>query len=83
MCRRKNPLHLVVDGLPAHKKAAVKKYVAGMDGRLTLHFLSGYAPDLNPDELVWSQVYGCSQKAADERRRNAGSCARTIAKSRQ
>ena len=23
---------------------------------LTLHFLPGYAPDLNPDELVWSHV---------------------------
>ena len=25
-----------------------------LDGKLTLHFLPGYAPDLNPDELVWS-----------------------------
>lgn len=54
MYRRKKPLHLVVDGLPAHKKAVVKEYVAGTEGRLTLHFLPGYAPDLNPDELVWS-----------------------------
>ncbi|SIT48261.1 conserved hypothetical protein [Paraburkholderia piptadeniae] len=23
---------------------------------MTLHFLPGYAPDLNPDELVWSHV---------------------------
>ena len=23
---------------------------------LTLHFLPGYAPDLNPDELVWSYM---------------------------
>lgn len=56
MRRRKKPLHLVVDGLPAHKNAAVKKYVAGTVGRLTLHFLPGYAPDLNPDELVWSHA---------------------------
>lgn len=56
MRRRKKPLHLVVDGLPAHKNAAVKKYVAGTEGRLTLHFLPGYAPDLNPDELVWSHA---------------------------
>jgi transposase len=56
MRRRKKPLHLVVDGLPAHKNAAVKKYVADADGRLTLHFLPGYAPDLNPDELVWSHA---------------------------
>ena len=25
-------------------------------GKLALHFLPGYAPDLNPDELVWSHV---------------------------
>lgn len=56
MYRRKKPLHLVVDGLPAHKNAGVKKYVSGTDGRLTLHFLPGYAPDLNPDELVWSHA---------------------------
>jgi transposase len=30
--------------------------VASTDGRLTLHFLPGYAPELNPDELVWSHV---------------------------
>ena len=54
MHRRKKPLYLVVDGLPAHKKAVVKTYVAGTEGRLTLHFLPGYAPDLHPDELVWS-----------------------------
>lgn len=54
MYRRKKPLHLVVDGLPAHKNKVVKDYVASTDGRLTLHFLPGYAPDLNPDELVWS-----------------------------
>ena len=57
MHRRKKPVHLVLDGLPAHKKATVVgKYVASTQGRLTLHFLPGYAPDLNPDELVWSHV---------------------------
>jgi transposase len=25
-------------------------------GRLTIHFLPGYAPELNPDQLVWSHV---------------------------
>ncbi len=54
--RRKKPLHLVLDGLPAHKKKVVKDYVASTGGRLTLHFLPGYAPDLNPDELVWSHA---------------------------
>ena len=56
MRHRKKTVHLVVDGLPAHKTALVKAYVASTQGRLTLHFLPGYAPDLNPDELVWSHM---------------------------
>lgn len=51
---RRRPIHLVLDGLPAHKTKAVRAYVERLKGRLTLHFLPGYAPDLNPDELVWS-----------------------------
>ena len=53
---RRKPVHLVVDGLPAHKAKCVKDYVLSTNGRLTLHFLPGYAPDLNPDELVWSHM---------------------------
>jgi transposase len=53
---RSKPVHLVVDGLPAHKTALVKDYVASTNGMLTLHFLPGYAPELNPDELVWSHM---------------------------
>ena len=53
---RSKPVHLIVDGLPAHKTALVKAYVASTNGMLTLHFLPGYAPELNPDELVWSHV---------------------------
>ena len=56
MYRRKKAVHMVVDGLPAHKKAVVKQYVASTNGKLNLHFLPGYAPDLNPDELVWSHA---------------------------
>lgn len=51
---RRRPVHLVVDGLPAHKTKAVRAYIDSLQGKLTLHFLPGYAPDLNPDELVWS-----------------------------
>ena len=53
---RKTCVHLVLDSLPAHKKACVRDYVISTNGRLTLHFLPGYAPDLNPDELVWSHL---------------------------
>lgn len=56
MASCKEPVHLVVDGLPAHKTACVKEFVATTDRRLTLSFLPGYAPDLNPDELLWSHV---------------------------
>lgn len=56
MRHRSKPVHLVVDGLPAHKTNLVKRYVQSTNGRLTLHFLPGYAPKLNPDELVWSHV---------------------------
>ena len=56
MRRRMKPVHLVVDGLPAHKTKIVKDYVGSTGGLLTLHFLPGYAPDLNPDELVWSHM---------------------------
>jgi transposase len=53
---RRKPIHLVVDGLPAHKTVLVRDYVASTNGKLTLHFLPGYAPDLNPDELVWCHM---------------------------
>jgi transposase len=51
---RRRPIHLVLDGLPAHKTKGVRAYVDSLRGKLTLHFLPGYSPDLNPDELVWS-----------------------------
>ena len=56
MRHRKRPVHLILDGLPAHKRALVQEFVKSTQGKLSLHFLPGYAPDLNPDELVWSHV---------------------------
>ena len=56
MHRRKKPVRLVLDGLPAHKTKAVKTYVTATQGWLTVHMLPGYAPKLNPDELVWSHA---------------------------
>src|SRR6202050_2223173 len=56
MRRRTKPVHLVLDGLPAHKTALVKAYVASTNGMLTLHFLPGYAPELHPDELLWGHM---------------------------
>lgn len=53
---RRGKALLVVDGHPAHKANIVKQYVQSLKGRLELHFLPPYAPDLNPDEFVWSHM---------------------------
>lgn len=55
---RRTKVYLVVDGHPAHKAKVVKDYVASTQGRLELHFLPPYAPDLNPDEYVWNYMKG-------------------------
>ena len=55
---RKGKVFLVVDGHPAHKANRVKGLIETMKGRLELHFLPPYAPDLNPDEFVWSYMKG-------------------------
>lgn len=56
MHRRRKPVHLVLDSLPAYKTRVVRDYVESTEGKLSLHFLPGYAPELNPDELVRSHV---------------------------
>src|SRR5882757_1413366 len=56
MRRRRKPLFLVIDSLPAHKAKLVRDYVETTKGKLKLYFLPGYAPELNPDELVWSHM---------------------------
>ena len=56
MHRRRKSVYLILDSLPAHKRTLVRDYVDSTGGKLSLHFLPGYAPDLNPDELVWSYV---------------------------
>ena len=52
--RRRKPLHRVLDNLPVHKTRAVRDCIDSRCGQLILHVLPGYAPDLNPDERVWS-----------------------------
>ena len=59
---------LVVDGHPAHKAKLVANYVQSLKGRLELHFLPPYAPDLNPDEFVWGYMKsnGVSKKPLEQ-----------------
>lgn len=61
---RRRPVFLVVDGHPAHKANLIKRYIQELKGRLELHFLPGYSPDLNPDEFVWNHLreQGVSKK---------------------
>ncbi len=49
---------LVWDGLPSHKSAAMQAYLRAQRSWLTVERLPGYAPDLNPAELVWGNVKG-------------------------
>ena len=53
---RTGTVYLVMDGHPAHKANLVTEYIGLLGGRLELHPLPPYAPDLNPDEFVWSHM---------------------------
>jgi len=50
------PVFLIVDGHPAHRSKAVKRFVENQNGMLKLFYLPPYSPHLNPDELVWAHV---------------------------
>lgn len=53
---RSGKVFLVLDKHPSHKAKLVGRYVESLQGRLELHPLPSYAPDLNPDEFVWSYM---------------------------
>jgi len=78
MHRRRKPLMLILDSLPAHKGKAVKNYVESTNGKLELHFLPGYAPELNPDELVWNYMREPAQPGVHWRRETLYTIASTI-----
>ena len=61
---RRERVLLVVDGHPSHKAKKVRAHVQSLSGKLELHFLPPYAPDLNPDEFVWghAKTNGVSKK---------------------
>jgi transposase len=50
------PVFLIVDGHPSHRSKKTRKFVESLNGRLQLFFLPAYSPELNPDELVWSDL---------------------------
>ena len=61
---RRRAVFLVVDGHPTHRAKVVARYVQSLKGKLEVHFLPGYAPELNPDEFVWNYIrqHGVSKK---------------------
>jgi transposase len=54
----KKRLVLILDSHPAHVAAYTRRFIHENRRRLQVHFLPGYAPDLNPDEHVWSYIKG-------------------------
>jgi len=54
--KNRKKVFMVLDGHPAHKAKMIKEYVKSLQGDLELHFLPGYAPELNPDEFVWNYL---------------------------
>jgi len=56
MHRRRKPVRLILESLPAHKTRLVRDYIDSTDGKLRLHFLPGYATDRNLGELGWGYL---------------------------
>lgn len=49
-------LFFIIDGAPCHKAKVIKRYVKKNVSWLSLFYLPGYSPELNPDEEVWNHV---------------------------
>ena len=47
---------LIWDHLPAHRSKRMKQFLFKQRDWLTIEWLPGYAPDLNPTEGVWNNI---------------------------
>ena len=47
-----NDIFLIVDGSPVHTARKTREFVQSTGGKLSLYFLPGCSPELNPDEWV-------------------------------
>jgi transposase len=54
----RKPVVLIHDRHPAHVAAAVRRFLHKNRARLRVYELPAYAPNLNPDEHVWSYLKG-------------------------
>ena len=53
----KRVVHVVLDNYRIHSSKAVQAAVAGLGGRVKLHFLPPYCPDHNKIERVWLDLH--------------------------
>jgi transposase len=50
-------IHLIMDQHPVHRSKRVRRFLASRKGRkIQMHFLPGYSPELNPDEVLNQDV---------------------------
>jgi len=56
------PVFLVIDNHKSHKSQLVIDCVKFTNGKLELHYIPPYAPQLNPDEQAWENVKGKAAK---------------------
>lgn len=49
------PIVLLWDGGPIHRRRIVTEYLASRQSRFHVYRFPAYAPELNPDEYVWTQ----------------------------
>jgi len=49
---------LVWDHLPAHRSKVMKRFLFEQRHWLSIEWLPGYAPDLNPTEGIWNNIKG-------------------------
>jgi len=69
----RGPIVLLWDGSPIHKRVIVKEFLR-QNSRLHVHRFPAYAPEVNPEEFVWTKAKGslangCPKDAADLGRR--------------
>ncbi|MGI8312459.1 transposase [Saccharopolyspora hattusasensis] len=61
----------IVDGRPVHRRKTVRKWVDDHAAAIGMHFLPGYSPELNPDEIRGADLKrtmstGTAPKTRDE-----------------
>jgi len=50
-------IHVILDNYIIHTSKITQKAVAGLDGRIVLHFLPPYCPDHNRIEGLWDELH--------------------------